>query len=156
MIRTLNKIERLILLESNYIGNLSYIYRNRPYIAPITYYFNKDTNTIIGYSAEGHKVKAMRQNSNVCLSVSEIDSVNSWKSVLAQGVFIELTGSNAKARLHEFSLGVKDLIINKEHRELDFISDFSSKIYKGDLPVIFIIKVEEVTGKMRRHEKSNS
>ncbi|WP_339754325.1 pyridoxamine 5'-phosphate oxidase family protein [uncultured Winogradskyella sp.] len=150
MIRILNKVERLKLLETNYIGNLSYIYRNRPYIAPITYYYNKQANIIIGYSAEGHKVKAMRKHNNVCLSVSDIDSVNSWKSVLAQGVFIELTGSEAKAKLHEFSLGVKDLIINKEHRELDFISEFSSKIYKDDLPVIFIIKVEEVTGRIRR------
>lgn len=151
MIRTLNKTERLHLLETNYIGNLSYIYKNRPFIAPITYFFDKENNEIIGYSAEGHKVKAMRQNNNVCLSVSDVDSVNDWKSVLAQGIFVELTGSDAKAKLHEFSLGVKDLIINKEHRKLDFISQFSSKIYKDDLPVIFVIKVEELTGKMRQN-----
>jgi hypothetical protein len=87
----------------------------------------------------------------VSLSVSEVDSVNSWKSVLAQGVFVELTGSDAKAKLHEFSLGVKDLIIDKEHRKLDFISEFSSKIYKDDLPVVFIIKIDEITGRMRNH-----
>ncbi len=151
MIRTLNETERLKLLETNYIGNLSYIYRDRPYIAPITYFFNKKANLIIGYSTEGHKVKAMRKHNNVCLSVSNIDSVNSWKSVLAQGVFIEVSGSEAKAKLHEFSLGVKDLIIKKEHRELDFISQFSSKISTDDLPVVFIIRIEEVTGKMRQN-----
>ncbi len=151
MIRTLNETERLKLLESNYIGNLSYIYRNRPYIAPITYFFNKKENLIVGYSTEGHKVNAMRKHNNVCLSVSNIDSVNSWKSVLAQGVFIEISGSEAKAKLHEFSLGVKDLIIKKEHRELDFISQFSSKISTDDLPVVFIIRIEEVTGKMRQN-----
>lgn len=151
MIRTLNHIERIRLLETNYIGNLSYIYRDRPYIAPITYYFDKPSNEIIGYSAEGHKIKAMRKHSNVCLSVSDIDSVNSWKSVLAQGVFVELSGSNAKSKLHEFSLGVKDLIIDKEHRKLDFISEFSSKIYKDDLPVVFVIKIDEITGRMRNH-----
>jgi len=151
MIRTLNKKEITMLLESNYIGNLSYIYRNRPFIAPITYFFDKDNNNIIGYSAEGHKVKAMRKNPNVCLSVSDIDSVNSWRSVLAHGTFIELSGSDAKAQLHEFSLGIKDLIINKEHRKLDFISEFSAKIYKNNLPVVFRIKVDELTGKIRQH-----
>jgi nitroimidazol reductase NimA-like FMN-containing flavoprotein (pyridoxamine 5'-phosphate oxidase superfamily) len=150
MIRTLNKPEQLTLLENNYIGYLSYIYRNRPFIAPITYFFNKSENEIIGYSAEGHKVTAMRKNNNVCLNVSDVDSVNEWKSVSAQGVYEELEGSSAKAKLHEFSLGVKDLIIKKEHRELDFISQFSSKIYKNDMPVIFTIKVEELTGKMRK------
>lgn len=149
MIRTLNEIESVILLEDNYIGNLSYIYRGRPFIAPITYYYDKKNNAIIGYSAEGHKTRAMRKNTNVCLNVSEIDSVNSWMSVLVQGIFNELEGSEAKAQLHVFSLGVKDLIIKKEHRELDFISEFSSKIYNDDLPVVFIIKIEEITGKIR-------
>jgi nitroimidazol reductase NimA-like FMN-containing flavoprotein (pyridoxamine 5'-phosphate oxidase superfamily) len=106
---------------------------------------------IIGYSAEGHKVNAMRKNNNVSLGVSNVNSVNSWESVLAQGAFLELSGSEAKSQLHIFSLGVKDLIINKEHRKLDFISEFSSKIYKDDLPVVFQIKIEEITGKMRRN-----
>jgi hypothetical protein len=154
MIRTLNKIERTKLLEDNYIGNLAYIYRDRPFIAPITYYYDKQSNVIIGYSAEGHKIRAMRKNVNVCLNVLEIDSVNSWISVLVQGIFTELLGSEAKAQLHKFSLGVKDLIIKKEHRELDFISEFSSKIYNDDLPVVFTIKIEEITGKIRMHNKS--
>jgi nitroimidazol reductase NimA-like FMN-containing flavoprotein (pyridoxamine 5'-phosphate oxidase superfamily) len=152
MIRTLNETEGLKLLETNYIGNLSYIYRGRPFIAPITYYYNKQNNVIIGYSSEGHKIRAMRKNANVCLNVSEIDSVNSWLSVLVQGVFIEITGSEAKAKLHKFSLGVKDLIIRKEHRTLDFISEFSSKISTDDLPVVFTIRIEEVTGKMRQNQ----
>lgn len=149
MIRTLNQRESTKILESNYIGNLSYIYRESPYATPITYYFDKENNVIIGYSSEGHKINAMRKNNNVSLGVSEIGTVNSWKSVLALGKFIEVSRSEAKAQLHLFSLGVKDLIIKKEHRKLDFISEFSSKIYKNDLPVVFKIKVEELSGRMR-------
>ncbi|MBC3846665.1 pyridoxamine 5'-phosphate oxidase family protein [Winogradskyella echinorum] len=151
MIRSLNQKENTKILASNYIGNLSYIYRDRPYVVPITYFFDTENNIIIGYSGEGHKINAMRKNPNVSLSVSEVDSVNSWNSVLAQGTYVELSGSDAKAQLHIFSLGVKDLVINKEHRKLDFISEFSSKIYKDELPIIFQIKVEEITGKMRRN-----
>ncbi|MCK0156547.1 pyridoxamine 5'-phosphate oxidase family protein [Cellulophaga sp. F20128] len=151
MIRTLNQKENTKILESNYIGNLSYIYRDRPYVVPITYYFDKENNVILGYSAEGHKIKAMRKNNNVSLGVSEVESVNDWESVLAQGKFVELSGSEAKAKLHIFSLGVKDLIINKEQRKLDYISEFSSKIYTDDFPVVFQIKVEELTGRMRRN-----
>lgn len=151
MIRVLNQKETAKILESNYIGNLSYIYRGRPYIAPITYFFDKANNVIIGYSAEGHKINAMRKNSNVSLGVSEVNSVDNWKSILTHGRFMEFSGSEAKAKLHIFSLGIKDLIIKKEHRKLDFISEFSSKIYKGDLPIVFQINVEEVTGKMRRN-----
>ena len=67
------------------------------------------------------------------------------------GTFEELKGSNAKAYLHNFSLGVKNLILKKKQKELDFISQFSSKITKDDMPIVFIIKIEEVTGRMRRY-----
>ena len=154
MIRVLDAQECLHILSSNYIGHLSYIYKDRPFTVPITYFFDADNNVIIGYSAEGHKINAMRKIKNVSVNVPEVDSVNSWKSILAHGIFEELSGSNAKAKLHQFSLGVKDLIINKEHRELDFIREFSSKMYTDALPVIFQIRVEEITGRMRRHYSS--
>lgn len=150
MIRVLEHKETEYILSKNYIGSLSYIFNDRPFIAPITYFFDKENNVIIGYSAEGQKINAMRKNAKVSVNVTEIDSVNSWKSVLAHGVFEELSGSDAQAKLHQFSLGVKDLIISKEYRKLDFISQFSSMVDKDDLPIVFQIKVEDVTGKMRK------
>lgn len=151
MVRNLNQNESRKILASNYIGNLGYIYSGRPFVVPITYFFDQDNNIIIGYSAQGHKITSMRKNQNVSLSISEINSVNSWNSILAHGTFFELEGSNAKAQLHIFSLGVKDLIIDKEQRKLDFISQFSAKIYKDDMPIVFQIKIDEITGKMRRN-----
>ena len=150
MIKILNETESYQLLETNYIGHLAYIYSKRPFIAPITYYFDKQRNNILGYSAEGHKTIAMRTIGEVALEVSEINSVNDWNSIVVHGTYEELQGSEAKAYLHDFSLGVKDLIIRKEHRKLDFINQFSSKIYKDDLPIVFVIKIEEITGRMRR------
>ena len=151
MIRTLDSKENLQILSNNYIGYLAYIYRDRPFIAPITYFYDQKNNVIISYSGNGHKIRAMRKHDQVALEVAEIDSVNNWKSILAQGTFEQHYGSEAKAILHEFSLGVKDLIIKKEGRTLDFISEFSSKIYRDDIPVIYTIKVEEITGRMRMH-----
>ncbi|PTX62275.1 hypothetical protein C8N46_103375 [Kordia periserrulae] len=150
MIKVLNPAERQKILAENYIGHLAYIYQNRPFIAPITYYFDKERNIIIGYSAEGHKIKAMRKVNNVAMEVAEIDSVNHWNTIVVHGEYEELEGSTAKAYLHDFSLGVKDLIIRKEQRKLDFINEFSSKIYKDDFPVIFLIRIDEITGRMRR------
>ena len=107
MIKTLSEKNSYELLETNYIGHLAYISLNRPFIAPITFFFDKDKNAIIAYSNEGHKVKSMRKNTSVCLEVSEIDSVNNWNSVLAHGIFKELEGSDAKAYLHTFFFGCK-------------------------------------------------
>ena len=149
MIKTLNKKESLKLLENNYIGYLGYIYRNSPYILPMTYYFNKENNSVICYSAKGHKIKAMRKNNDISLGVTEIESANNWRSILVHGTYEELKGSNIKHELHTFSMGVKNIIKLKENRDVDFISEFSSKIYLDDLPIAFLIKINEITGKER-------
>jgi nitroimidazol reductase NimA-like FMN-containing flavoprotein (pyridoxamine 5'-phosphate oxidase superfamily) len=152
MIITLNTSEMALILNTNYIGNLGYIYNNKPFIVPITYFYNEEQHNIICYSGNGHKTKALRKINTVSLCVSVIDSVNSWESVLVQGIYEEHTGSNAKAILHQFSLGVKKIISNQEQRNLDFINQFSSKVYDDDIPVVFTIKIEGVIGKRREFQ----
>ena len=138
------------ILENNYIGQLGYIYRNRPFVVPITYFFNKENNSIICYSCDGHKINAMIINNSVSLQVPEIDSISSWQSVLVHGKFEQQYGCDAKAYLHQFSLGVKEIILRQEQRQVDFISEFSSKVYKDNVPTVFLIKIEEFTGKVRQ------
>lgn len=148
MIKSLDREECEIVLRHNYIGHLAYIYRNRPYVIPITYFF-KD-NRIICYSGEGHKIIAMRKHAPITMEVSEIDSVDQWKSIAIHGSYEEFDGSAAKSLLHDFSLGIKDIIMNKEHRDLNFISEFSAKIAKNDIPIVFVINIEDITGKKRQ------
>ncbi|WP_047419733.1 pyridoxamine 5'-phosphate oxidase family protein [Cellulophaga sp. Hel_I_12] len=148
MIKSIKQEECELLLQQNYIGHLAYVYQNRPFVIPITYFYNDAK--IICYSNDGHKIKALRTNSAVALEVSEIASVNKWQSVVAHGTYEELDGITAKAMLHEFSLGVKEVILKKELKDLDFIREFSVKIENGLIPVVFVIHVEEMTGKIRR------
>lgn len=152
MIRKLDEEECLLLLKNNYLGHLAYIYQNQPYMVPMTYFFDNKLNSIICYSAEGHKINAMRKNHRVSFQVTEIESVHNWKSVLVYGNYEEVSGSEIKLKLQAFSMGVKNIIKHKENRELSLISEFSSKIYKNDLPITFMIKIEDITGKGRSYE----
>ena len=70
--------------------------------------------------------------------------------VLIQGMYEERSGSEAKALLHQFSLGVKELIIRKELRELNFLSEFSSKRENDEIPIVFTISMDEITGRIRK------
>ncbi|QXP58355.1 pyridoxamine 5'-phosphate oxidase family protein [Olleya sp. HaHaR_3_96] len=149
MFKNLEAKEIDYILENNYIGQIGYIYNSRPFVVPITYFYDKENSAIICYSGDGHKMNAMRKNPSVSLLVSDVDSVTDWKSVLVHGVFEQHFGSDAKSYLHKFSLGIKDIILEKEHSKANFISDFSSKIYKDNVPAVFIIKIEELTGKKR-------
>jgi len=149
MIKSLENIKNIQLLADNYIGHLAFISKNWPYVIPITYYYNTKENYIIGYSGEGHKIDAMRKNSSVSLEVSEIDSVNKWKSVLVLGNYEELSGIDAKYRLHEFAVGVKKIMTDKEQKKPQFVSDFSSKISDEGHPIVFQININDISGKTR-------
>jgi nitroimidazol reductase NimA-like FMN-containing flavoprotein (pyridoxamine 5'-phosphate oxidase superfamily) len=150
MIIKLGKSKCIALLKNNYIGHLAYVFNDQPYVLPITYYFDDITNSLIGYSGLGHKIKAMRLSNTVSIEVSEVDSVNNWRSVVVYGTYREFLGSSAKINLHKFSDGVKDVIKRTEGKDLNFLSEFSSKIYKEGLPIVFKIDIAELTGRERK------
>ena len=149
MYKNLEEKEIEYILENNYMGQLGYIFNSAPFVVPITYFFDKALNAIICYSGDGHKMNAMRKNPSVSLLVSDVENVTNWRSVLIHGTFEQRFGSDAKSYLHKFSLGIKDIILEKEQRKANFISDFSSKIYKDNIPAVFLIKIGEMTGKKR-------
>lgn len=149
MITDLETKECQFILENNYIGHLGYISENKPYVVPITYFFDKKENQIICYSAEGHKIQAMRKNKQISLQVADIHSVNKWKSVLVHGNTELHFGNEARAYLHVFSLGVKNVITETEYQKVNFIREFSSKIENDEAAFIFLIKIDSLTGKKR-------
>tara|TARA_R110000744_G_scaffold88464_3_gene172495 strand:- start:8602 stop:9057 length:456 start_codon:yes stop_codon:yes gene_type:complete len=150
MIKNLKTEEGIRLLSDNYIGRLAFICQGNPYVVPITYYYDETSNSILGYSAEGHKMNAMRKNRSVSLEVDEITAVNNWQSILAHGIFEELQGSEAKFLLHRFAQGVKNIIIRKEKIIPQSINAFSSKMNSPETPIVFRIKIVEITGKQRK------
>lgn len=149
----MNNEECLQILSNNYVGHLGYIFEKKPYVVPITYFYNQENNSIICYSGKGQKLKALRKKKFVSLEIDEIESINQWRSVLVHGEFEELHQTDAKYLLHAFALGVEKLIAKKEKRELHAISEFSSKIIQEEIPIVFRIKDLEWTGKSRVEEK---
>ncbi|HDZ15313.1 hypothetical protein LCGC14_1269190 [marine sediment metagenome] len=137
------------LLKRNFLGHLAFISKGKPLCTPITYYFDDEDNALISYSAEGFKMDAMRENGLISLQVEEIESNSNWLSVLANGTFEELQGSKAKAQLHKFTQGVKNIITKKGKSHPEFINEFSSKSPSKDVPIVYRIKINEITGKRK-------
>jgi nitroimidazol reductase NimA-like FMN-containing flavoprotein (pyridoxamine 5'-phosphate oxidase superfamily) len=77
-----NQIEDV--LRSEVIARLAFISEGRPYIVPVTYVY--DGESVYIHSAEGMKIRAMRDNPQVCIEVEQIESMANWRTVVAQGV----------------------------------------------------------------------
>jgi len=145
----LSNHETLQILETNYVGYLSFLSNQQPYVIPITYFYNEEDNCIISYSGEGHKIDAMRKSNKVSLSVADITAVDQWKSLLLLGEFEELEGTHAKDQLHKFTKGVKHILLKKEHKFTNLISDFCSKTNAIGVPIVYRIKILGISGKQR-------
>ena len=149
MLKNLEIDDCLKVLGNNYIGRLGYIFGQTPYIIPITYFHDADTKSIISYSANGHKLHAMRQYNKVTLQVDEIESLQNWKSVLVQGRFEELTGSDAKLYIRRFAHAVRELMERKGLMVPKFIKDFSNALDNRGVPIVYRLVINNIVGKAK-------
>lgn len=149
LLRDLEKTECLELLRENYIARLAFISQGRPYIVPITYYYDEKEHSIVSYSGEGHKIDALRKNPEVCVEIDEIGSISEWRSVLVHAEYEEIEQIDAKYQLHRFAERVKENILVKKDTCLRFIKQFSSKTDAKGHSVVYRLKISEMTGKSR-------
>lgn len=94
-ILTENEIEDL--LRSELTGRIGCHAEGRTYVVPITYAYRSPF--VYCHSSEGLKLRLMRKNPVVCFEVDRIHDVGNWRSVIATGLFEELSGPEALAAM---------------------------------------------------------
>ena len=80
------------------LGRLACSRFDQPYVVPIHFSFDPDSDCIYGFSTVGQKVQWMRENPKVCLEVEEIDDKNSWTTVVVFGRYEEIHQSPGGGR----------------------------------------------------------
>ncbi|MEZ4498703.1 MAG: pyridoxamine 5'-phosphate oxidase family protein [Thermomicrobiales bacterium] len=89
VIGILSDSEMESILSRNRVGRLAMCNESTPYVVPISYRY--DGQSILAFSGPGQKIEIMRSQPRVALLVDEIVSQSSWKSVLVEGVYQEIT-----------------------------------------------------------------
>lgn len=69
------------------------------YVVPLIYAYDEDS--VVAVTTDGRKVAMLRENPRVCVEVDEYDrdGRGSWRSVIAQGVYEELSGDAVEGAL---------------------------------------------------------
>ena len=80
------------------VGRIGVHAEGSTYVVPITYVYDGDA--VYCHSALGQKIRMMRTSPDVCFEVDEIDDLSSWRSVIAQGRYEELSGDLATAAMN--------------------------------------------------------
>jgi nitroimidazol reductase NimA-like FMN-containing flavoprotein (pyridoxamine 5'-phosphate oxidase superfamily) len=89
MLGTLSEDQIEDLLKQQVTGRIGCHADGITYVVPINYVY-KD-GCIYGHSAEGKKIKMLRNNPQVCFQVDDIENILKWKSVIAWGVYRQIT-----------------------------------------------------------------
>ncbi len=71
----------------------------RPYLVPIP--FGYDGESVYSISGPGRKLDIMRAQPAVAFEVDEVEAEDRWRSVIADGVFEEITDADARCRAIE-------------------------------------------------------
>lgn len=140
MIQHISTQQAQELLRHNRVGRLGCVIGETPYVVPVSYMY--DGEHIYLHSLAGRKVDAMRANPNVCLQVDQVENEFHWDSVIAFGVYEEITDADERDR-------VLDRLID---RFPHFTPVESAMAQSEGLPqtIVFRIRVETLTGVAER------
>lgn len=136
MIKNLNREESLKLLRSARLARLGCVTDDGPYVVPVSYVFDGEYAFI--HSLPGRKVTALRSNPRACLQVDDIVSESRWRSVIASGVYEEVTSPAERAR-----------ILGRLFTQYPMQTPVEATIVQDAQPpnvVVFRIRINKITG----------
>jgi len=128
-------------------GRLACSYQDQPYIVPIYFTYDRNRDSLYGFTTMGRKVEWMRSNPLVCVEVDEVVSHLLWSSVVVRGRYDELPNTpQAEHRLEERALWWQTAYA-------------ASQIRSGPHPanaVFYCIHIEEISGRRAIADRSES
>ena len=137
MIGTMTAEEIETTLQCQRIGRLGCSADDRPYVVPINYLY--DGTCVYSYSMLGRKIDVMRAQPRVCFQVDEITGPSNWRSIVADGLYEEVTDeAERRQALQRLAPGTGQPVA----RTLD----------AGGRLVVFRLRLGEKSGRFERQD----
>lgn len=150
MFGKLKKDEIEDVLTHQIIGRIGCNAYNTTYIVPISYAYDGDF--VYCHTYEGLKIVMMRTNPNVCFEVDTMENMANWKSVIAWGIFEELTESDIQKKAIQKLYNRRVPGIPSKTLQLSPQWPFPPVDPEHVKGVIFRIKLYEKTGRFEKSE----
>jgi nitroimidazol reductase NimA-like FMN-containing flavoprotein (pyridoxamine 5'-phosphate oxidase superfamily) len=153
MLGTLTPDQCKYILLQNHIGRIGCASDRKVLILPVTYVF--DGGFIYGRSLEGTKVSMMRKRPDVCFEVDTIQDMANWRSVVAHGVYEELTSERDHQLVGKlFNDRIAPLTTGETLHPNREMADPPREVLKKEKPVLYRIRITELSGKFEKLSRS--
>jgi uncharacterized protein len=137
------------VLKNTNIGRLACARDNQPYVVPVHFYLDRDY--LYSFATLGQKIAWMRENPKVCVQVDEIVDRLRWTTVVVFGRYEELLHMPS----HEDSRQRARELFQKRP---EWWQPAASKVipHEPNMPVIFRIQVDRVTGRWAERDEDQA
>ncbi len=150
MLGKLNETEIDRLLKEQVVGRIACQSKGEIYLVPINYVYRD--GCVYGHSGEGQKIRMMRENPHVCFEIDDIRSVFQWKSVIAKGVYEEITDIDEKQQAMQGIIHrIMPLVTNPEGHPSHGITEKDSDVGTTVELIVYRIRLEDVTGRFEQN-----
>jgi hypothetical protein len=149
MIGSLKSIEIEEMLRRQLIGRIGCHADGITYIVPVSYAY--DGQYLYVHTQEGMKVSIMRKNPRICFETDNMDNMANWKSVIAWGIFEELTDNEDREHALNRLLKRKLPVVSSETTHISPYWPFAPENLNEIKGVVFRIKLEEKSGRFEKH-----
>jgi len=141
-----------VILRHQLVGHIACHTKELTYLVPVSYAYNN--GYVYVHTHEGMKIDMMRQNPKVCFAVHRMENMANWQSVIAWGIFEEVTDEAAREEALQILLKRNLPVITGKTIQLTpdwpFVpKEDLNKIIGG---IVFRIKLTIKTGKYERGE----
>ena len=140
-IKEMSETECRAFLTRAQIGRLACALNDQPYVVPISVVCEEDY--IYSFTTIGRKIEWMRKNPKVCVQLDELPAQSRWISVIASGVYQELSVPQFETeRAH-----ARKLLDRKSRWWLNAFAERDLKSSEALIdPLFFRIRIQSLTG----------
>jgi hypothetical protein len=151
MLGNLSAAQSISLLEENITGRLGCTDGNEVYVVPVSYVYNN--GLIVAHSQPGKKIEMMRKHPSVCLEVDTITDLCNWQSVIATGVYEELTEDQEKYEaMNTLVQHMMKMKVSETARPPHITAGRVHPRQPGQIEmVVFRVRLLEITGRFEKN-----
>ncbi len=152
MIADLSPAEIEEVLHQQIVGRLACHDKGVTYIVPVSYAY--DGQNLYMHTREGLKIDMMRNNPQVCFETDIMRDMANWKSVIAWGVFEELTDTDERHAALQHLMNRTLPVVSSETTHLSPHWPFSPENLNEIKGIVYRIRLHKKTGRFEQNSSA--
>lgn len=137
------------VLSRTTVARLACSRAEQPYVVPVSFVYDTDSNCLFGFSTIGKKVAWMRGNPKVCVEVEDVADRFHWTTIVIFGRYDEIGDSSEHKDVRQRAL---DLFATRAEWWLPGAAKLTPHEHSG--VVVYRIHVDSMTGRRVARERS--